>query len=146
MEVKLMLKFFKSVGRFLERSERNFPKTFWLHTVLLASFLSYIGDIPRGGGNNSDMGSFIPPISTTKPSIIKGKNSGQSQDSKPEIGIRIASSMDGSGGSGGDNHSDDEITNQNVPPSDSWKNDPNYWKKYQPYSSQGKKNYQNNAT
>ena len=69
-----MLKFFKSVGRFLENSERNFPKTFWLHASLLASFLSYIGDIPRGGENNSDIGSFIPPISINKPPRSKGKN------------------------------------------------------------------------
>ena len=41
------------------------------------------------------------------------------------------------GGGGGD--SDDAITNNDIPPPDRWKADSDYWKKYQPYSSQNKK-------
>lgn len=51
--------------------------------------------------------------------------------------------MGGSGGdNGGDSGSDDPITNNNVPLSDGWKTDPSYWKEYQPYGSQNKRNEQ----
>lgn len=50
---------------------------------------------------------------------------------------RTAPNMGGSNGGG--SGSDDPITNNNVPPSDEWKTDPNYWKEYQPYWSQNKR-------
>ena len=75
-----MLKIFKFIGCFLERSERNYPRIFWLCTSLLGfcifhepvttSSQSQIVieqvRISRGGGSKSDSSSFVTPICLSK--------------------------------------------------------------------------------
>ena len=75
-----MLKIFKFIGCFLERSERNYPRIFWLYTSLLGfcifhepvttSSQSQIVIeqvcISRGGGSKSDSSSFVTPICLSK--------------------------------------------------------------------------------
>jgi len=75
-----MLKIFKFIGCFLERSERNYPRIFWLCTFLLGFFIFHEPvttssqsqivieqvRISRGGGSKSDSSSFVPPICLSK--------------------------------------------------------------------------------
>lgn len=61
-----MLKIFKFIGCFLERSERNYPRIFWFSTSLLGFYIFHepvttssqsqivIEQISRGGGSKSD--------------------------------------------------------------------------------------------
>jgi hypothetical protein len=71
-----MLKIFKFIGSFLERSERNYPRIFWLCTSLLGFFIFHEPvttssqsqlvieqvEILRGGESKSDSSSFVTPI------------------------------------------------------------------------------------
>ena len=43
------------------------------------------------------------------------------------------------GGDSGDSGSDDTTTNNDIPPSDGWKTDSDYWKEYQPYLGKNKR-------
>jgi hypothetical protein len=71
-----MLKIFKFIGSFLERSERNYPRILWLCTSLLGFFIFHepvttssqsqvVIEQVRGGTKNSD--SFIPPVKPESP-------------------------------------------------------------------------------
>ena len=146
-----MLKIFKFIGCFLERSERNYPRIFWLCTSLLGfcifhepvttSSQSQIVieqvRISRGGGSKSDSSSFVTPTNPYegRKDSSQRQGSGQSQDysPKPKIGPNMG------GGGGGGSGSDDAITNNDILPPDTWKADSDYWKEYQPYLSQNKK-------
>ena len=145
-----MLKIFKFIGCFLERSERNYPRIFWLCTSLLGFYIFHepvttssqsqivIEQISRGGGSKSDSNSFITPTKPYEGRKYSGQGSGRSQDYK--YNPKIAPNMGGNGGDNGVNSgSDDQITNNNVSPSDGWKTDLNYWKESQPYGSQNKR-------
>ena len=90
-----MLKIFKFIGSFLERSKRNYPRIFWLCTYLLGFFIFHEPvttssqsqlvieqvDILRGGESKSDSSSFVTPTNPdrgTKDSS-QSQGSGQSQ-------------------------------------------------------------------
>ncbi len=158
-----MLKFFKRIGYFLERSERNYPIIFWLCTGLLEFFLVHepepvktssqfhiVIEQVRGGGNydsNSNAGfARLPPGQKSS-----GEQSFNSQDLKPvddkiptRVGYRTALSggkklpdNPGGGGSWGVNNQDNEFAWGKI------QNDPEIWSRYQGYcQDQSKKNQQ----
>jgi hypothetical protein len=106
-----MLKIFKLIGCFLERSERNYPRIFWLCAFLLWFCILHepvttssqpqivIEQVrtSRGGGSKSDSSAFVTPPNPYE---------GQSQDYNPKP--KIGPNMGGGGGSG--SGSDDQIT------------------------------------
>jgi hypothetical protein len=75
-----MLKNFKFIGSFLERSERNYPRIFWLCTSLLGFFIFHEPvttssqsqlvieqvHILRGAGSKSNSSSFVTSICLSK--------------------------------------------------------------------------------
>lgn len=75
-----MLKIFKFIAYFLERSERNYPTIFWLCSFLLGFCLFHEPvatssqseivieqvHISRGGGSKTDSSSFFTPICLSK--------------------------------------------------------------------------------
>jgi hypothetical protein len=104
-----MLKIFKFIGCFLERSERNYPRIFWLCTSLLGFFIFYEPvttssqsqivieqvRISRGGGSKSDSSSFVTrtnPYGGRKDSS-QSQGSGQSLDSTKCYAHREAYNM-----------------------------------------------------
>jgi len=143
-----MLKIFKFIGSFLERSERNYPRIFWLCTSLLGFFIFHEPvttssqsqlvieqiHILRGAGSQSDSSLFVTPTNPYGGIKNSGQGSGRSQDS-PKIAPNMGGGSDGDGDSG----SNDAINNNDIPPSDGWKTTPDYWKYYRSDFSQNKK-------
>jgi len=134
-----MLKIFKFIGSFLERSERNYPRIFWFCIALLGLFLFHepiqnpsqsqvVIEQVRGGTKNSD--SFIPPIKPESP------RTGQQDPSKPKLGdpkpkLAFSTAAIGGGGSGSGSGGGSSWEDENaMPPESSWINDRDYWTDY----------------